>query len=122
MHAQSLIAAVLMTTMASAAEPIPFHTAEFPGSPNVTLILRSGTASVDAAYDFDVLIGLTTMANDGSVSYRDPAIHPARVRCSPPATVSVGGADYAIGVSAPPLEKSNWKTDLWRTVCNVPVS
>ncbi|MCT9000324.1 hypothetical protein [Chelativorans intermedius] len=122
MYVQSLLAGALITTTAAAAEPMVFHTAYFPDATAVNLSVADKTLSADGSYDFDVMIRLTEVDAAGAVIYEDSVSHGARVRCSAPAKVLVGGLDYAVGATSVSPDIISWKEDLWRTVCGAPVS
>ncbi len=122
MKGHFLVAIALMSTSASGAEPLVFHTSTFADSATVDFSLLSNRLSTDAGYDFDVSIGLTeTMADDAS-RYSDRSAHRARVRCARPATIFVGGARYQVDPGRSADDADGWKTDLWKAVCGVPVS
>ncbi|WP_265519071.1 hypothetical protein [Nitratireductor luteus] len=122
MYVQSLLAGALITTAAAAAEPMIFHTAYFPDATAVNLSVADKTLSADGNYDFDVMIRLTEVDAAGAVIFEDSVSHGARVRCSAPAKILVGGLDYAVGATSVSPDLSSWKEDLWRTVCGAPVS
>jgi len=122
MKAHSLIAAALLATSANAAEPLIFHTSRFPDTTTVRLSLLSRKVSPAVGYDFNVTIGLTEIRNDGRPAYRDRGNHLALIRCGAPPSVFVGGAEYRISDLASSVEADDWKLDLWRAVCAVPLS
>lgn len=70
-------------------------------------------------YDFDVTIGLTEFDSAGSIRYTDKGSHHVRVKCDSPGKVFVGGAVY---VPTSGVAGSDWKEDLWKSVCMSPVS
>lgn len=122
MYAHSLIVGTLMATGAGAAESAIFHTSRFPDSTSVSFSLLTQQLSGSAGYDVDVTIGLTEWGGDGVPRYRDGSAHRARVRCAVPASVFVGGNDYAVHPAASSQDADDWKWDLWRAVCMVPTS
>jgi len=123
MHVHSLMAiALVVVTSAGAGEPVIFHTAQSADAKALNLSLLSNSISTDGDYDFDVLIGLTETDVNGATVYVDSGKHPARVRCSAPAKVRVGGVDYPVGRALNRSERDNWKENLWRAVCIAYVS
>jgi hypothetical protein len=121
-YTRSLLISALMMAQSSAAEPVVFHTSRFSDATTVDLSLLSNDLSTDAAYDFDVIISLSEWHADGSPAYRDLGRHEARVRCSRPASVFVGGAEYSIQLLTLPPDADDWKRSLWRAVCTLPTS
>lgn len=122
MYAHSLIVGALVATGASAAEPAIFHTSRFSDATTVNLSLLTYRPSTAAGYDVDVTIGLTKLGSDGAPSYRDRGTHRASVRCAGPASVFVGGTDYAVDLGTHSDDADAWKRDLWRAVCAAPIS
>jgi hypothetical protein len=118
MHGHVLMAsAVLVATSAGAAEPILFHRAQVADAKAIDLSLLSNNISNYEDYDFDVLIGLSKTNVEGGTIYVDPTRHPARVKCSAPAKVLVGGINYPVGSVSSHSTTVQWKEDLWRVVC-----
>ncbi|MFC0808910.1 hypothetical protein ACFHWW_26300 [Ensifer sp. P24N7] len=116
----ALVAVILAAPNAAAEEPLVFHTAQFEDATVVSLGLVSNRMTERPGYDYDVLISLSqTDARSGSV-YSDPGKHRALVKCGEPAKVSVRGVDYAVPTSG--AVGQDWKADLWRAVCETPVS
>jgi hypothetical protein len=122
MNGRFLVAIALISTPASASDLLIFHTSYFADSASVDLSLLSNRQSSDRGYDFDVLIGLAETTANGSLHYSDKTAHRARVRCSHPAMILVGGVRYQINLSDSADEADMWKADLWKAVCGVPVS
>ncbi|MBX4868547.1 MULTISPECIES: hypothetical protein [Rhizobium] len=114
----SLILCVHSASM-SAASGV-FHTTAFEGGRSVSLSLTEGGPADDPAFDFDVVITLSEIDGGGAVLYRDEGRHGASVRCVSPATVRVNSAEYAVDISA--LPGTDWKHDLWATLCTAPAS
>ena len=113
----ALVVGGLSITSAIAGEPAVFHAEHFSDDTVVSLALAGNRAALLPGYDYDVLISISSRrVVDGSV-YHDPGKHRALVKCSEPAKVSVRGVDYPVLASAP----VDWKADLWRAVCMVPV-
>jgi hypothetical protein len=117
-----VLAGVVIATNVAAAEPAVFHTAHFSDDVVISLSLVGDSQSADRDYDFDVLIGLTTISPDGRIIYADPSRHPARVRCGDPAKILVGGIEYPVGETVQGTQQENWKRDLWHIVCKALVS
>jgi hypothetical protein len=116
--ALALAAVTLAAWGAAAEEPLVFHTAQFEDA-TVSLGLVSNRMTERPGYDYDVIISLSqTDARSGAV-YNDAGKHRALVKCGDPAKVSVRGVDYTIPISG---AGGDWKTDLWRAVCETPVS
>ncbi|MCA1408988.1 hypothetical protein I6F26_33040 [Ensifer sp. IC3342] len=116
----ALATMMLVAAAAAAEEPLVFHTAQFEDATVVSLGLVSNTMTERPGYDYDVIISLSqTDAHSGAV-YNDAGKHRALVKCGDPAKVSVRGVDYTIPPSGAGGE--DWKTDLWRAVCETPVS
>ncbi|MBB4192542.1 hypothetical protein GGE45_002108 [Rhizobium aethiopicum] len=97
-----------------------FHTTAFDDSRLVSLSLTEGGPAHDRAFDFDVVITLSEIDRDGAVLYQDGGRHEASVRCVSPAMVRVNSAEYVVDVSARP--GTDWKHDLWATLCTAPAS
>ncbi len=97
-----------------------FHTAHFGDNTVVNLSLVGNQAAERVGYDYDVLISLSEMNDRGEALYSDPGKHRALVRCNPPETVAVRGVDYPVRISG--ARGEDWKDDLWRAVCESPVS
>lgn len=104
----------------AAAEPLIFHTAHFDDDTVVNLGLVSNRMTELPGFDYDVLISLSKTAATSGAAYRDPGKHRALVRCNDPAKVSVGGVDYQIPTSG--AGGGDWKDDLWKAVCEFPLS
>jgi len=111
---------VLLVSSAAAAEPIVFHTAHFGDDTVVNLSLVGNQAAERVGYDYDVLILLSETNGRGDAVYSDPGKHRALVRCNPPEAVAVRGVDYPVRTSG--AGGDDWKDDLWRAVCESPVS
>ena len=122
MKGRFLVAIALISTPASASDLLVFHTSYFADSASVDLSLLSNRQSSDTGYDFDVLIGLAETTANGSLHYSDKTAHRARVRCSHPAIILVGGTRYQVKLSDSADDADRWKADLWKAVCGVPVS
>lgn len=123
MKGQFLVAAAMLTTTAaSGSDLLVFHTSYFKDSVSVDLSLMGSRPSTDTSYDFDVLIGLAESTADSSLHYRDSVAHRARVRCSQPPAVFVGGIRYQVNLWRSVNDADAWKADLWKAVCGVPVS
>ncbi|SOC35620.1 hypothetical protein SAMN05892877_101447 [Rhizobium subbaraonis] len=116
----TLSAGALSASIATAAEPMIFHTANFGGDTVVSLGLIGYRLSNQAEYDYDVLISLSQKHFKSGDVYSDPGRHRAFVRCSDPAKVSVRGVDYAVSTSL--ARGTDWKSDLWVAVCRPSVS
>lgn len=110
---------MLLLASPAATEPIVFHTAHFGDNTVVNLSLVANQAAERVGYDYDVLISLSETNGLGEALYSDPGKHRALVRCNPPATVAVRGIDYPVRMSG---AAGDWKDDLWRAVCESPVS
>lgn len=111
---------VLLLASPAATEPIVFHTAHFDDDTVVNLSLVGNQAAERVGYDYDVLISLSETNGRGEALYSDPGKHRAFVRCNPPETVAVRGVDYPVRRSG--AAGDDWKDDLWRAVCESPVS
>lgn len=111
----------LFSVAQAAAEPLVFHTAHFNDDTVVSLGLVSNQAAQRPGYDYDVLISLSSRHEADGAIYNDRGRHRALVRCGDPAKVSVRGVDYPVRTSEPG-SAGDWKADLWRAVCLVPVS
>lgn len=116
----SLAIEVLFLSSVAVAEPLVFHSARFTDNTIVNLSLVGSRTAPGADYDYDVVITLSETDAAGGVLYRDPGRHKALVKCDSPAKVAVRGVDYAVPESG--LKGNDWKGDLWRAVCVVPVS
>ncbi|KSV91835.1 hypothetical protein [Sinorhizobium sp. GL28] len=114
----ALVSGIALATPAAATEP--FHTASFPDHTIVSLSLVGNQTAASIEYDYDVYISLSTVSTDGYGSYSDPSRHKASVRCHAPEAVAVRGVSYAI--PTPAEGGTDWKDDLWRAVCTIPVS
>ena len=115
-----LPAAVISSVFAAqAAERLPFHVSHFQDDVTVNLTVTSLQASPIQDYDFDVTIGLTEFDSAGSIRYIDKGSYDVRVKCDSPGKVFVGGAVY---VPTNGVAGSDWKEDLWKSVCMSPVS
>ncbi len=114
----ALVAMMLAAPGAAAEEALVFHTAQFQDA-TVSLRLVSSRTTGQPGYDYDVIISLSqTNALSGRI-YNDPGKHRALVKCGEPARVSVRGVDYMVPISG---AGGDWKADLWRAVCETPVS
>lgn len=122
MHAYLLWIGLLIPTSAFGAGPQPFYTAYFEAFPVVRLTIASQFASTDSHFDFDVKIQMDERSSDGTILYRDPASHLARVRCTSPAEILVGGSVYPVGATTGLRAEADWKDSLWRVLCNAPTS
>lgn len=111
---------VLLLASPAATEPIVFHTAHFGDNTVVNLSLVANQAAEQVGYDYDVLISLSETNGLGEALYSDPGKHRAFVRCNSPETVAVRGIDYPVRMSG--AAGDDWKDDLWRAVCESPVS
>jgi hypothetical protein len=111
---------VLLMASPAATEPIVFHTAHFGDDTVVNLSLVGNHAADRGGYDYEVLISLSETNGQGEALYSDPGKHRALVRCNPPETVAVRGIDYPVRMSG--AGGDDWKDDLWRAVCETPVS
>ncbi|MFQ6160836.1 MULTISPECIES: hypothetical protein [Sinorhizobium] len=118
--ATALAAVMLAAQSAAAEEPLVFHTAQFEDATVVSLGLVSNTTTERPGYDYDVVISLSQTNSRSGVVYNDPGKHRALVKCGDPARVSVRGVDYSIPTSG--AVQQDWKADLWRAVCESPVS
>jgi len=115
-----LPAAVISSVFAAqAAERPPFHVSHFQDDVTVNLTVTSLQTSLVRDYDFDVTVGLTEFDSAGSVRYIDRGSHDVRVKCDGPGKVFIGGAVY---VPTNGVAGSDWKEDLWKSVCMSPVS
>ncbi len=114
----ALTATSLCFSSAIAAERQPFHISRFSGEVTVNLTVTSQQMSLVRDYDYDVTIGLTEIDAAGSIKFIDQSSHGARVKCLP-SKVFVGGAAY---VPTKGASGSDWKEDLWESVCNSPLS
>ncbi len=104
---------------AQSAERPPFHVSHFQHDVTVNLTVTSLQTSPVQDYDFDVTIGLTEFDSAGSIRYIDKGTHDVRVKCDGPGRVFVGGAVY---IPTSGVAGSDWKEDLWKSVCMSPVS
>ncbi|MCF1450477.1 hypothetical protein FS815_27245 [Agrobacterium vitis] len=104
---------------AHSAERLPFHVSHFQDDVTVNLTVTSLHTSPVQDYDFDVTIGLTEFDSAGSIKYTDQGSHDVRVKCDGAGKVFVGGAIY---VPTRGVAGSDWKEDLWKSVCMSPVS
>jgi len=104
---------------ARSAERPPFHVSHFQDDVTVNLTVTSLQTSPVQDYDFDVTIGLTEFDSAGAIRYIDQGSHDVRVKCDSPGKVLVGGAVY---VPTSGVAGSDWKEDLWESVCTSPVS
>lgn len=118
--ATALAAVMLAAQSAAAEEPLVFHTAQFEDATVVSLGLVSNTTAERPGYDYDVVISLSQTNSRSGAVYNDPGKHRALVKCGDPARVSVRGVDYSIATSG--AVQQDWKADLWRAVCESPVS
>ena len=116
----ALSAVALAASIAAAAEPLIFHTANFGDDTVVSLGLVGNRLADQADYDYDVLISLSQKHHKSGDVYSDPGRHRALVKCSDPATISVGGVDYTVSTSL--ARGADWKSDLWVAVCSSSVS
>jgi hypothetical protein len=113
----ALVALTFDISGTAAEEALVFHTAQFQDA-SVSLGLVSNRMAERPGFDYDVIISLSqTNAVSGRV-YKDPGKHRALVKCGNPAKVSVRGVDYMVPISG----AGGWKADLWRAVCETPVS
>lgn len=102
-----------------AQERMPFHVATFADSRTVSLAIISSSASTDSRFDFDVGIGLTEFGSGRAPVFIDESAHGVRVRCEDPAAVKVGGIVHPM---AAPTGPGDWRRDLWKAVCQQPIS
>ncbi|WP_082910364.1 hypothetical protein [Sinorhizobium glycinis] len=116
----ALAAVMFVAPIAGAEEPLVFHRAQFDDATVVSLGLVSNRTTERPGYDYDVVISLWQTDARGGAIYSDPGKHRALVKCGDPAKVSVRGVDYTVPTSGAGGE--DWKTDLWRAVCETPVS
>ncbi len=114
-----LFAMAVSAIHAQSAERPPFHVSHFQDDVTVNLTVTSLETSPVRDYDFDVTIGLTELDSAGSIRYIDKGSHGARVKCDGPGKILVGGAVY---VPTSGVAGSDWKEDLWKSVCMSPVS
>jgi hypothetical protein len=112
-------AMAISAIQAQSAERPPFHVSRFQDNITINLTVTSLQTSPVWDYDFDVTIGLTEFDSAGSIRYIDHGTHDVRVKCDGPGKVFVGGAVY---VPTRGVAGSDWKEDLWRSVCMSPVS
>jgi hypothetical protein len=112
-------AIVVSAIQAQSAERPPFHVSHFRDDVTVNLTVTSLQTSPVQDYDFDVTIGLTEFDSAGSIRYIDQGSHGARVKCDGPGKILVGGAVY---IPTSGVAGSDWKEDLWKSVCMSPVS
>lgn len=110
---------MMFTPGADAQERPAFHVAIFPDNRTVSLAIASAVVPADRQYDFQVDVDLTERALGGAVIFADHGAHAVRVRCRAPASVKVGGAVHFI---MPPPGSGDWMQDLWKTLCQQPVS
>jgi hypothetical protein len=103
---------------AHAAERLPFHVSQFPGNVTVNLTVTSMQMSPIGDYDYEVIIGLTEVVPSGAVKFNDTSSHAAQVKCLP-GKVFVGGTAYFPQRGA---RGTDWKEDLWESVCLSPIS
>ncbi|MCF1469859.1 hypothetical protein FS764_23590 [Agrobacterium vitis] len=113
------IAIAASVIQAQSAERLPFHVSHFQDDVTVNLTATSLQSSPVQDYDFDVTIGLTEFDSAGSIRYTDHGNHEVRVKCDGAGKVFVGGAVY---VPTRGVAGSDWKEDLWKSVCMSPVS
>lgn len=104
---------------AQSAERLPFHISHFQDDVTVNLTVTSLQTSPVQDYDFDVTIGLMEFDSAGSIRYIDQGSHDVSVKCDSPGKVFVGGAVY---VPTKGVAVSDWKEDLLKSVCMLPVS
>ncbi len=115
-----LVAAfTIVVSGAHAQERQPFHIARFSDSRTIGLAITSSATSDDRQYDFEVDIDLTERASGGAVIFVDHGSHAVRVRCRTPESVKVGGSVHFI---LPPPGSGDWMQDLWKALCQQPVS
>lgn len=110
----------LFSTAQALAEPLVFHTEHFNDNTVVSLGLASNHIAQRPGYDYDVRISVSSKHDENGAIYNDPGKHRALVRCDDPAKVSVRGVDYPVRTSEGSAR--DWKADLWKAVCLVPVS
>lgn len=115
-----VLALSTLPNVALAADAMVFSRTYFDDHSAIYLSLLHKTPSVAADFDFDVDIGLSRIDSNGTVIFRDRQNHDAHVRCDPDPAVSIGGADYAVGLDASRSER--WTDDLWRSICTTPTS
>ncbi|BCH57318.1 hypothetical protein RvVAR031_pl06490 (plasmid) [Agrobacterium vitis] len=113
------LAMAVSSIQAHSAERLPFHVSHFQDDVTVNLTVTSLHTSPVQDYDFDVTIGLTEFDSAGSIKYTDEGSHDVRVKCDGAGKVFVGGAIY---VPTRGVAGSDWKEDLWKSVCMSPVS
>lgn len=122
MRAIAFVAGVLVATPSMTAEPLIFYTASFPDATSVQLSVMNDTVFHEKEYDFEVAIGLVETDASGAIKYVDRGSHRARIRCAPPAYVSVGTRKYPVGAALRDLQRRDWKQDLWTAFCAIPSS
>lgn len=115
----SLAVGMLVVSPALAGEAAIFHTEHFSDNTVVSLGLVGSHAARQPGYDYEVKISLSSRREDSGSVYDDTGRHRALVRCSTPARVQVQGVDYSVETSE---AGGDWKSDLWRAVCALPVS
>ncbi|CDZ51624.1 hypothetical protein [Neorhizobium galegae] len=119
-HLCTVVAATaIVASGVQAQEREPFHIVQFSDSQTVSLTITSLVASADTEYNFDVGISLTEHSSSGEAVFVDDSSHAVRVRCEAPRVVKVGGTVHIL----PNLSQTtDWKDDLWKTLCLQPVS
>lgn len=118
-RAATAVFVVLFALSPHAQERHPFHIATFSDNRTISLAIMMLEASADQQYDYDVEVELTEHNAAGQATYTDSDHHLVRVRCLAPAVVKVGGALHNLPIGRAP---SDWKEDLWNTLCLKPFS
>lgn len=117
----ALLAGLLAAAPVLADEAPTFSRVKFPDSV-VDLYVIELVSATSLDYDFDVRIGVLTRGYSGGVMINDRSRHIAHVRCRTPGFVKVGKRDYPVSRPAPRESRGLWSDDLWRFVCEKPVS
>lgn len=113
------IAVAFSGAEARSGEILPFHVSHLSQDSTVNLTVRSLNASLVKDYDFDVSVGIMTVDRAGEVIYTDKGRHAVRIGCDQPGRIFVGGV-VSVPSGGPP--GTDWKDDLWNSVCRSPVS
>ena len=109
----------LLVSASNAQEDQPFHTSYFADETSLSLSVPVAATSSDPEYNFDVQVALTERGPEGQIRFIDHSAHLAKVRCAAPKAVMIGQSEFMLSDSPEP---GDWKQDLWRTFCLLPVS
>lgn len=109
----------LLVSASNAQEDQLFHTSYFADETTIRLSVTVAATSLDPEYNFDVQVALTERGPEGQIRFIDHSAHLAKVRCAAPKAVMIGQSEFMLSDSPEP---GDWKQDLWRTFCLLPVS